>query len=85
MASITTNESGTFFDGPEAIAVHRAISIADGLRLYARCGLKPTRGWSPTKALKAAEEITGKRFKRGQYTEAAFALSEWAQAARAAL
>ena len=86
MASITTTESGTvMFEGREAVGVFRAVSIAHGLKLYARCGLKPNRAWTPTAMLKAAGDITGRKFKRGQYVAAAEALLSWAQEARAAL
>lgn len=56
----------------------RALTIAAALKLYAKTGMKPNRAYTPTNMLRAAEQITGKKFKRGQYLQAADALREYA-------
>lgn len=47
------------------------LTIASALTLYAKTGLKPNRAYTPTNMLKAATDITGKTYKRGQYQQAA--------------
>lgn len=65
------------------VEIFRATSIASGLRLYAKTGMKPNRMWSPTAMLDAASNITGVKYKRGQYDQAADDLQKWAIEARA--
>ena len=69
----------TSFSGQLGMTVYRATVIASGLRLYARTGMKPNRAYTPSAMLRAAEDMTGRKFKRGQYEEAAQALTELAQ------
>jgi len=75
----------TTFSGPAAVNVFGMTVLASGLRMYAKCGMIPNRGYTPTKMLRAAETYTGKKFKRGQYLEAADALTELARASAANL
>lgn len=67
----------TTFTGPAGVQTFRAAAIKSGLRLYARCGIKPNRAWTPTNMLRAASQITGKTYKRGQYEQAAADLEVW--------
>lgn len=78
-------DGGVLFAGPVAVNVYRATAIGAALRLYAKTGLKVNRAYTPTAMLKAANEITGQSFKRGQYAEAGEALRTWAQAQAAAI
>lgn len=76
---ITFGPGGSIsFQGENAVEVFRARVIANGLRLYARTGMKPNRAYTPTAMIKAANEITGHVYCRGQYEAAAAALDEWA-------
>ena len=78
-ASITQTESGAIvFAGGDAVQVFRAKTIASALRLYAKTGMKVNRAYTPTNMLAAATQITGTKFKRGQFEEAAKALTDWA-------
>ena len=78
-ASIKQTESGaTVFSGRDAVEVFRAKTIASALRLYAKTGMKVNRAYTPTNMLAAATQITGTKFKRGQFEEAAKALTDWA-------
>lgn len=65
----------------EGVGIFRAATIATGLRLYAKTGMKPNRAYTPSAMLKAANEILGRAgkqaFKRGQYVQAADALTIW--------
>jgi flagellin-like hook-associated protein FlgL len=54
--------------------------VAHALRLYVRTGLQANRAYTPAAMLMVANRITGQQFKRGQYTQAAQALSDWAEA-----
>lgn len=72
---------GATYAGPDAVAVFRARAVASALRLYARTGLKANRAYTPSAMLAVATEVTGRKFKRGQYAEAAAALDAWAIAA----
>jgi len=64
--------------------MYRAIVVKNGLGLYLKSGKKiiPNRSWTPTNMLRAASEITGKTFKRGQHQQAYIAISEWLEVAR---
>lgn len=70
----------TTFSGPEAVNIYRALAIASALRLYAKTKIQMNRAYTPTNMLRAASEITGLTFKRGQYIEAADALKAFADA-----
>lgn len=67
------------FDTPQKIKAYRAIVIKNALTFYAKTGMKVNTAYTPANMLKAAEEITGKKFKRGQYTEAAAELEKFVQ------
>ena len=56
--------------------VYRALVIAKALKLYANTGIKANRAYTPTNMLNVATEITGRKFKRGQYMEAHDAIME---------
>lgn len=45
--------------------------LSRALRMYAKTGMIPTRGYTATKMLAAASALTGVKFKRGQYERAA--------------
>lgn len=77
-ASIKQTESGAVvFSGRDAVEVFRARTIASALRLYAKTGMKANRAYTPSNMLAAATQITGQKFKRGQYEQAAQALIDW--------
>jgi len=57
--------------------VYRAIVICNALTLYAKTGIKANTAYTPTAMMRAATEITGKKFKARAYMEAAAALREW--------
>ena len=69
----------TTFNGPAGVSVFRALTIARALRLYDKTGMKVNRAYTPTAMLKAAAEITGLTFKRGEYEKAAQALTLFAE------
>ena len=70
----------TTFTGQAGVSTYQAIVLKHGLKLYAATGMKPNRMWTPTRMLALASEITGKKFKRGQYMEAHRALADWVDA-----
>lgn len=82
---ILVGKGGTTFAGPDAVALYRATAIQVALRTYARSKMKMNRHWTPSRMLNAANEITGKTFKRGQYLEAADAVQSWCEAMKAAM
>jgi hypothetical protein len=65
------------FSGPAGVATYRAIALKHGLKLYAKTGMRPNRAWTPTAMLRAASEITGLNYRRGQYETAAADLDGW--------
>ena len=71
--------------GPEATEAFRAIAIAHALKLYAKCGMKVNRAYTPTRMLQAASSMTGKTYKRGEYARAGEELQAWADAIKASL
>ena len=84
-SEIIHSAGGVTFAGPDAVALFRATTLWSGLRLYARSRIKPNRAWTPTAMLKAAGQITGKVYKRGQYETAAADLRIWIDTMKAAL
>jgi hypothetical protein len=73
------------FDGPDEIAIFRAIVIAAALDMYATTGMRANRAYTPTAMMAAARKITGRTFKARAYALAADALRSWADAKRAAV
>lgn len=73
-SQIVINNGTTSFVGREAVDIYVAIMLKSGLRLYAKTGIKPSRSWTPTAMLAKASELAGRKFKRGQYAEAAEAM-----------
>lgn len=74
--------NGTSFVGSD-VEIFRAAAIASALDLYARTGIRVNRAYTPTAMLKAANQITGHVYKRGQYAAAAAGLREWANQQKA--
>jgi len=77
--SIQSGAGGTIFSGPLGVNIYRATVIASALKLYANTGMKANRAYTPSNMLAAATEITGIKFKRGEYLKAAEALKAWAR------
>jgi hypothetical protein len=71
--------SGTSFTG-NGVNLFAASALRSGLRMYARCGMRPNRAWTPSAMLLKAGQLTGRTFKRGQYDEAVQALTELLEA-----
>lgn len=68
---ITTRASGaTVFEG-SGIEAYRLLVIASALELYGKTGIKANTAYTPTAMFRNATAATGKRYKRGQYFEAA--------------
>jgi hypothetical protein len=80
---IVHSKGGTMFAGEQAVDVLAMITVAHGMKLYAKTGMKPNRAYTPTAMLKFASEKLGRKFKRTQMLEAAEALLAFAQAKRA--
>lgn len=69
----------TTFSGTHGINVFQCLTIASGLTLYAKTKMKPNRAYTPSAMMKAASQITGKKFKSRDYLGAAAALKELAE------
>lgn len=69
---------GMSFVGPDAVKVYQATVIASGLRLYAKCGIKPNRAYTPSAMMAMATALKGGKFKARDYLTAAEALTIWA-------
>jgi hypothetical protein len=78
-SQIISSNGSTSFVGRPAVSVYQCKVIASALRLYAKTGMKANRAYTPTNMLRTASALTGKSFKRGQYEEAAVALTELAE------
>jgi len=70
----------TTFSGPAGVATYRAAALTSGLSLYAKTGMRPNRAWTPSAMLKAAGGITGRTYRRGEYTLAVADLTAWLDA-----
>lgn len=73
------SNGGTAFVGAGAVDVLRATYLAAHLDLWAKTGIKPTRGVGITQMLKMAQEYTGVKYKRTEATQAAEAVRRWAE------
>ena len=83
---ITIHPSGAVsITGPDAMAFYRAVQLRAAMRLHAKTGLIPTRGFGPGKMLAAAGAITGKTYRRGESGQAVADLDTWIDTMRAAL
>ena len=80
---LTRTNGGQSFQGSD-VNIFRGAVIASALRLYAKTGMQANRAYTPSAMLRAAAEITGRKFKRGQYAEAADAITAIVEAAKAA-
>lgn len=59
--------------------VYQCLAIANGLKFYAKHGMRINRMYTPDNMLQITKQITGKVFKRGQYMEASAALMDYAK------
>jgi hypothetical protein len=59
------------FNGPAAVDVYRILTLASSIKMYAACGLIPTRGVTITRMLAMAGEYTRKVYKRKDMLQAA--------------
>lgn len=85
-SKVTITKGGAVcFSGPDAMAFYRAVQLRAAIRLHAKTGLIPTRGFGPGKMLAAAGAITGKAYRRGQSGQAVADLDTWIDTMRAAL
>jgi hypothetical protein len=73
------------FVGERAVNVFAMITLAHGLKLYAKARIRPNRHYTPKNMMIWAERWTGQTFKKRAYAEAAEALLARAAAIRATL
>ena len=83
--SITSNASAITFSGEKSVSVFQYIMIAGALELYGKTGMKANRAYTPTAMIAKTNQLTGGKFKRGQYFEAAAALRKAAAEIRATI
>jgi len=57
----------------------QASILASALEMYHKHKIKVNRAYTPSNMLQTATNITGEKFKRGQYLEAAKALRTYAE------
>lgn len=77
---------GITLAGPDAVNLYRAITLKQGLRMYARTGMLLTRTATPTVLLKIANEYTGKKYTgKDKYNQAADDVQVWIDTMKAAL
>ena len=71
---ITHTEGTTIYTGAH-VTMFQAMVLRTGLKMYARTKVQPNALFTPANMLDAASRITGRRYRRGQYMEAANDLS----------
>ncbi len=81
---IVTGAGGTTFVGHDATRLFAATVLRSALKLLA-VGIKPSRGWTMTKALKAASQYTGRSYKRSEAKQAQADLTLWIETMKSAL
>jgi hypothetical protein len=83
-SAVTHHNGGTTFTG-DAIHLYRAVTLKGALKLHRDCGMIPTRGMTITKMFAIAQQITGKKYKRGGHDAAITDLTAWIEAAKASM
>jgi hypothetical protein len=81
---ISHGKGGTMFVGTDAISLYRASMVCAGLGLF-KSGIRPSRGWTLTKALRIATEYTGKPYKRTEVDRARADLKIWIDTMKCAM
>ena len=84
---IEHGKGSTTLVGPDAMEFFRAATLKGALGLYAKTGMKPTRGVNLTDMLALAKRYTGKTYPKTRDGAAAAAadVDVWVQNMRAAL
>lgn len=84
---IEYNEKGeaTAFVGEDAVSFFAAAVLVSALRMYAKCGIRANRAYTPTNMRVAATRITKKSYKRTELLKAADEVEAWAWTMKAAL
>ena len=87
MSEIIHDSSGTTFSGPDAMALYFAISLRSAIRLWANARIRPTRGWTITKALSQVTLLTGQRYRTSpaELQRAYADLTVWIETMRSAI
>ena len=83
-SAVTHHNGGTTFTG-DAIHLYRAVTLKGAIKLHRDHGMIPTRGMTITKLFGIAQQITGKKYKRGQHDAAIQDLTVWIDAANASM
>ena len=78
-----TADGTVMFAGRDAVELFRTVALRRAIILYAKCGMKVNRMWTPAAMLATAGSITGKGYKRGQFDLAIADLSAVIDAMRA--
>lgn len=65
--SITTIKGATMFTD-ESVNVFAMVTIKHAIKLYAKTGMRVNRAYTPTAMKRTAEQMTGKTFKRGDWS-----------------
>lgn len=82
---VVHKSGGVTFAGKDAMWLYRAMVLRNGIRLYVKTGIKPTRGVGPTQMLAMAKEYTGETYKRGELPRAERDLSVWIDTMKSAM
>ena len=69
-------QTAVVFSGPSQVDRFVAVTLRQAIKLYRLHGMKVNRAYTPTAMLARASQLTGKKFKRGQFAEAEAALTE---------
>lgn len=75
---IIISPHATTYAGRDAVDLMRARVLASSLKLYAKCGLLPTRTMKITALLKLATAYTGRPYKRSEAMRASDDVFIWA-------
>jgi len=75
-------KNGTSFVGSD-VNIFAAAVLSSALMSYSKTGMVPNKNYTPLKMLLAASVYTKKKYKRGQYEEAAADLTAYVNALKA--
>jgi hypothetical protein len=82
---ITTRDGSTSYVGPDATNLLRAIMLSQGIKMWSKYKMIPTRGVTITYMLSQATAYTGKTYKSKETEQAIADIDTWVSAMKSAI
>jgi hypothetical protein len=82
---ITITKHSTTFSGPDATRLFQAIALRSAMKLTAKTGILPRRGFTKTVMLQQVAKLTWKDYRLRDFDQAIADLSAWIDKAKASM